>query len=110
MRTLLEITVLLWLQLTALAVSASASEEWHVEREMQRREVQQLVARGEILPLQALLAKLPVPTPGRLLEVEFELEEGRYVYEMEFLTPGGSVIEYKVDAASGEVLKSEVED
>lgn len=42
------------------------------------------------------------------IKAQFERDDGRYVYELEF-TANGTKYEYKVDAASGEVVKFESE-
>lgn len=65
---------------------------------------------GDILPLETLLSTIQKQRPGRVLEVEFEQDRGRYLYEIEILDEGGAVLEYKIDAVTGEILESEVED
>ena len=48
--------------------------------------------------------------PGRVLEAELEKEQGQAVYEIEISSATGVVTEITVDAQSGELLGSEVED
>ena len=48
--------------------------------------------------------------PGKMLEVELELEKTGYVYELKLLRPDGKVQEVEVDAASGNILKIEDDD
>lgn len=48
--------------------------------------------------------------PGKVLEAELENEHGQAVYEIEIASTTGVVTEIKVDAQSGELLDSEVED
>ncbi len=69
-----------------------------------------LMEKGEILPLQQVLGHIQRERAGRVLEVELESEGGRYVYEIELLSDEGRVWEYKLDAASGEILERELED
>jgi uncharacterized membrane protein YkoI len=66
------------------------------------QQARQLREAGEILPLQAILSGLPADE--RVLEVELELEGGRYLYEVEALDRRGTVWEYRYDARSGELL------
>ena len=47
--------------------------------------------------------------PGQVLEAELENEEGKAVYEIEIASATGAVTEITVDAQSGELLGSEVE-
>jgi uncharacterized membrane protein YkoI len=77
------------------------------------RELEQIrrwVEQGRILSLQQILDRYPTVMTGRLLDLEVEREGGRILYEMEFLQPDGRVIEFKVDAARGVLLRREVED
>ena len=66
--------------------------------------------RGEIRPLHTILPQVEDRFGARLLEVELEREHGRFVYEMELITPGGRILEVQVDAASGAVLEHETEE
>ena len=43
-------------------------------------------------------------------EVEFEVEDGAYVYEIKILRPDGRVQEVEADAATGKILKIEDDD
>ena len=69
-----------------------------------------LVEAGEILPLQQVLGLIKKERDGRILEVELERKRDRYVYEIELLGDKGRVWEYKLDAATGEILERELED
>jgi uncharacterized membrane protein YkoI len=80
-------------------------------RDIDQDEVLQLRRGGELLPFEAVLRVALDRYPGaRLLEVELEEEDGRYIYELELLTTGGSVRELEIDARSGELLQDELED
>ncbi|MEW7975934.1 MAG: PepSY domain-containing protein [Candidatus Sedimenticola endophacoides] len=79
----------------ALAATAQAEED--------HRRSRRLVAQGEILPLQEIIARLAAPR-GRVLEVELERQGARHLYEIELLDEDGQVWEYRVDAADGRVL------
>ncbi|WP_299133501.1 PepSY domain-containing protein [uncultured Amaricoccus sp.] len=60
--------------------------------------------RGDVLPLAAILEKVERDTGARVIEVDFELEDGRYLYEFDMLTGDGRMIEAIVDAATGTLL------
>ncbi len=62
------------------------------------------------LSLEEAIAKAKTKFPGRVLEAELEDEDGQAVYEIEIASDVGGVHEIKVDAQSGELLSSEVED
>lgn len=64
---------------------------------------------GEVVPLEALLARVREDFDGRILEVEIEQEwrqGGRiWVYEAKLLTPKGRVLKLEYDAKSLELLE-----
>jgi hypothetical protein len=67
---------------------------------------QRLRASGAILPLERVVELAHDRHEGRLLQVELELVEGRYVYEVEFVDDDGLIWAMFFDAASGDVLES----
>lgn len=48
--------------------------------------------------------------PGKVLEAELESEDGKAIYEVEIVNTAGETREFEIDAQSGKVLSSEVED
>jgi uncharacterized membrane protein YkoI len=69
-----------------------------------------LLSEGRIKPLAEVLDVVTRQAPGEMLEVELELEETGYVYELKLLRPDGKVQEIEADAASGKILKIEDDD
>ncbi|MFC1684080.1 PepSY domain-containing protein [Pseudomonadota bacterium] len=69
----------------------------------------QLVQEGTILPLEQIIERTRSQHPGRILEVEFEQEHDRYVYEIELVDEQGQVWELEYDAATGELIEKEQE-
>lgn len=86
--------------LLALAPRAPAKDDDH-ER------ARDALRAGEVLPLSTLLERLQRSHPGRVLEVELEREDGRWIYEVKLLEPGGRLLRLDVDARSGEVLAAQ---
>jgi uncharacterized membrane protein YkoI len=74
------------------------------------REAQRLRQSGRILPLETIVQRAKAVHPGKLLDIELERDDGRYVYELEMLDERGVVWELKYDAATGALLKQERED
>jgi uncharacterized membrane protein YkoI len=67
-------------------------------------EIRQLRRAGQILSLEAIIAKHRRQYPGgQLLEAELEFERGRYVYDLKILGDDGTVREFEYDALSGEL-------
>lgn len=73
-------------------------------------EARRLVETGSILPLESILDRVQAQRPGRILEVELEREDGRYIYEIELLDQSGQVWELELDAVTGETLEQELEE
>jgi uncharacterized membrane protein YkoI len=66
---------------------------------------QDAVARGLILPLAEVMARLAGKLPGRVVGVEIEREDGRFVYEFKVIDARGRRREVYVDAATAAILK-----
>jgi uncharacterized membrane protein YkoI len=60
--------------------------------------------RGEIIPLEELLHRHDLGPGARILEIETEVEQGRLLYEIEYLDGSGRVHEIWMDAQTGETL------
>jgi len=73
-------------------------------------EARRLMETDSILPLESILDRVQAQRPGRILEVELEREDGRYVYEIELLDESGQVWELELDAVTGETLEQELEE
>jgi uncharacterized membrane protein YkoI len=86
-----------------LCTSPTQADDDH---EVARRAVQ----RGELLPLAKILEVMEREYPGRVLEVELDRDDGRYLYEIEVLLNDGRVIELTYDGKTGKVLETEIED
>ena len=63
-----------------------------------------LTEQGRILPLPVFIEDALTRFPGRFLEAELELDDGRYIYELELVTRDRRVMELEYDAVSGELL------
>jgi uncharacterized membrane protein YkoI len=48
--------------------------------------------------------------PGKVIEVELEVEDGVLVYDLKILAKDGRLVEVEVDAATSKVLKVEDDD
>ena len=91
-------------------VAGTISGQAIAGEELGQAEIRELVRQGEILPLETILARLPAEKFGRLLDLEVEREQGTVVYEIEFLSADGRIVEVEVDARDGSVLQAEVDD
>lgn len=67
----------------------------------------QALERGEILALADILPRIESRIDGRLIDVELDREDGRFVYELTWITRQGRIIESTVNAATGEIIHLE---
>lgn len=67
--------------------------------------VRQAVLAGEVLPLPQLLERVQRSHPGQVLELELDRDDGRWIYEIKLLQPGGHLVRLEVDARTAEVLR-----
>lgn len=95
-----KIILLLTLAAGGLTLANVLADDDHEEARRLRRD-------DEILPLETIVERAGLGADTRILEVETEFEYGRRVYEIEYVTAGGRVMEVVVDARSGEVLQQE---
>lgn len=70
----------------------------------------QLQQQGDILPLEQIIDLAMAVKQGQILETDLELDDGRYVYELEILDANGQVWEVELDAQTGELVELENED
>jgi uncharacterized membrane protein YkoI len=94
-------TAALLLMLAAAGVRAD-----DIGPEMARK----LLSEGRIRPLAEILEVVKAAVPGETVEVELELDDGIYVYEVKQLNSEGRVKEIKTDAATGKIVKIEDDD
>jgi uncharacterized membrane protein YkoI len=64
---------------------------------------------GAVVPLEQILRAANAHRPGRVVDVELERKNHRYVYEIELLDASGEVWELKFDARTGAMLQAEPE-
>ncbi len=89
-----------------IALTAGAARADDVGPEVAKR----LLSEGRIKPLSEIISGVQAKVPGEVLEVQLELDDGNYVYELKLLRPNGKVQEVEADAASGNILKVEDDD
>jgi hypothetical protein len=97
-------TVLLLLADTPLRASAA---ERPVAPAQDHDWARDAVRAGRIRPLTEILRRVESEFDGQVLEVELERDDDTIVYEIEFLTPRGHVIELHYDARSGTLIATE---
>jgi len=97
------LTFLLVLLCSALALIPIA----HADDDKRIRQLQQS---GEILSLEQIFDRARKVKPGRIVDVDLDKDDGRYLYEIELLESSGKVWEMEFDARTGELLQLEQDD
>ncbi|WP_242662290.1 PepSY domain-containing protein [Teichococcus deserti] len=65
----------------------------------------QALERGEIRPLEDVLAVARRAVPGDIVGVELDRDDGRWVYEIKVLTAGGKRREIEIEATTLRILE-----
>lgn len=81
---------------------ANADDDW--------RKLHKEVQAGRIKPLSDILDNLAKDWVGQVVDVDYEQKRGRQIYEIELLGSEGQVVEFEVDAATGELIGIEGSD
>jgi uncharacterized membrane protein YkoI len=95
------------LLLSTLSLGMSTGLADKKDRKKEHEVVREALQRGEVLPLDKILAIASQQVPGDVIEVELEQDKLGLIYEIKILTGNGRVREVKIDARTGNVLKIE---
>ena len=72
--------------------------------------VRDAVSRHEARALAEILPGIERRYQARMVAVEFEPKDGLLVYEIKLITSAGRIIEVVVDAATGDIIKDDMDD
>lgn len=102
---------------TALAVAvlltplmAAGETELMLIGSSQQDEAREAVKQGLVRPLEEVLTEVRKTIKGDIVEIEFEKDDGRFIYEIEYVAPDGHLMEIKVDAKTLAVVSIGAED
>lgn len=79
-----------------------ADDHNHSGHELARQALEQ----GQVLPLRTVLEKIERDYQGQALKVEFEQDDGRFLYKIRLLQSDGRMVKLKVNAVDGRVLEA----
>ena len=96
--------IALWLSGGALAATLAIGPGPGRADESDHEQARQALQAGKVLPLRAVLDIVERDYPGQVMKVEFEEDDGIYLYEIRLLQPGGNLVKLKIDARDGSVL------
>lgn len=109
------LALILLASVATVSGTALAGPKHHHKEDKDRRKIanheriRQAMLRGEIIPLQRVLAVAQKRRPGDVLEVELKVrKDGLMIYEIEMLTAQGAVRKLDVDPRTGELLADRI--
>lgn len=91
------------------AALAVADDESEYDERQDHDQAREAVAHGEALPLDAVLAAVEKKVVGEVVGIEFEKNEGVWVYEFKVVDAAGHVIEVLADAKTAAIIRVEGE-
>ena len=84
----------------ALALWPTTSDAGDNDHEMARQALRQ----GQVLPLRTVLDRVEQQYQGQVIKVEFDREDGRFIYEIRLLQTDGKVVKLEIDARDGSLI------
>lgn len=102
------VTGLLLVGLVAPALADGGSGQGRGGHDHDHDRAREAVAQNIAQPLATILPAIERRYQARMVDVEFESEDGRLVYEIELITPAGRIIEVVVDAATGDIVRDDL--
>lgn len=73
-------------------------------------QIRRLKESGRIRSLESVLEEIRRDYPGRIIEIEFDDDDGRYTYEIELVDEQGVVWDLEIDARTGKLLEKKQDD
>jgi len=91
--------------ISVLCVSASLA----LGHDREDKDLESVQATSAKVSMEQAIQTAKTKFPGRVVEAELEAEDGALVYEVKVVSASGETQEIEIDAQSGEVLGSEIE-
>ncbi|PRB81307.1 PepSY domain-containing protein [Pseudomonas sp. MYb185] len=96
--------------LSCAALLSMGSAAVFADDDVSSAEAARLIEEGKIKSLESLEEKALSVKPGRITDRDLEHEYGRYIYKLDVRADDGTDWDIDIDAATGEVLKTEQDD
>ena len=93
------------LALTILGAGAAATRADDEDADHERARA--ALTRGDIRPLAEIYTLVRPRIDGEIVETELEREDGRWVYEIKYISRSGRMRELYIDAKTGKTIKTE---
>ena len=89
-----------------LAIADADEQRWE-DDDNSYDQARRALSRGDVLPVEEIMKHLKSRVPGQVLEVEFEREGTRWVYEFKVIDESGRRLEVYLDAKTGDLISVE---
>lgn len=96
--------------LSCVALLGMGSTAAFADDDVGREEAAKLVEQGTIQSIESLEEKALSIKPGIITDRDLEQDDGRYEYNLDIKADDGTRWEVKLNAATGEVIKTEQDD
>ena len=111
-QSVLALAAVLVLGLASLALPGSSLADddcstGEYEDEHDHERARRAVECGEIMPLVDVLAAVRPHISGKIIDTEFEREDGVWIYELKLIDTAGHLVEIHVDARTAQILEIE---
>ena len=90
---------LLAVALVLACAAAAAADDDHARARAAREA-------GEIVSLQAILDRVHAEFNGSPVEIELDDDDGRLIYKVKLLAPGGAIVKLEYDARDARLLRA----
>jgi len=90
---------LLALAVVLACVGVAAADDDHARARAAREA-------GQIVPLQAILDRVHAEFTGDPVEIELDDDDGRFIYKVKLLGPGGAIVKLEYDARDARLLRA----
>ena len=80
-------------------VGAAAADDDHARARAAREA-------GQIVSLQAILDRVHAEFTGHPVEIELDDDDGRFIYKVKLLAPGGAIVKLEYDARDARLLRA----
>lgn len=96
----------LWLPLLLLGpVLLITPFAGHADDHNDQDRARQALLQGKVMSLRDVLDIVQRDFPGEPVEIEFEEDDGVFMYEIKLIQAQGTIVELEVDARNGDILR-----
>ena len=96
--------------LTIAFLSAPAFADKGGRDDDDRDDLARATSKGNVLPLADILKRTKKQITGRVVDIEFDYDDDEAVYEIYWIDAAGRRHETEVDARTGAILKTKLDD